>query len=288
MADALPQIMEWVKAQELRAPKMKDAPIFYRNLEETLDTRRTEHNLVTLRKRKDMNDFSSNDFLSLTGSGMLRTAFFEELARYPDFKLGSTGSRLLDGNNDYIEMIEREIAAFHGSEQATIVNSGFEGNCAIFSSIPRPGDTIVYDELVHASVHEGMSRSLALNRVPFRHNDVDSFREVLETILDTQPMIRSVKRCVIVAVETVYSMDGDVCPLKELVNITKELFPDGNAQLFVDEAHTTGVVGDKGAGLVCSLGLQKDVAIRLHTFSKALVCSGGKSRSDWVCVMCCY
>ena len=276
----MPQISDWIRAQELKGPKMKGAPTFYRNLEKALDMRRTEHKLITLRKRKEGHyDFSSNDFLSLAASGLLRMAFFEELASHPNFQLGSTGSRLLDGNSDYIEKIEGEIAQFHGSETATIVNSGFEGNCAIFSTLPRPGDAIVFDELVHASVHEGMSRSLALVKESFRHNDVDSFRDTLEMVRDSQPLIQRGERCIIVAVETVYSMDGDVCPLKELVVVAKELFPEGNVQFFVDEAHSTGVVGEKGVGLVGSLGLQNEIAIRLHTFSKALACSGGKQIS---------
>ncbi|KAL8335891.1 hypothetical protein RB598_009871 [Gaeumannomyces tritici] len=274
MATTLPHLAEWVQAQELQGPRMKDAPIFQRNLEETLDLRRTEHSLITLRKRQNQVDLSSNDFISLAASGMLRTAFFEELARHPGFKLGSTGSRLLDGNNEYIELIEREIAAFHGAESALVLNSGFEGNCAIFSTIPRPGDAIVYDELVHASVHEGMARSSALCRASFRHNDVDSFRDTLETVRDSQPLIERGQRCIIIAVETIYSMDGDVCPLTELVDVVKELFPKGNAQFIVDEAHSTGIVGDKGVGLVGMLGLQDDIAIRLHTFSKALASSG--------------
>lgn len=276
MAETLPQMLEWIHAQELKGPTMKSAPVFYRNLEEALDMRRTEHNLITLRKRKDQFDFSSNDFLSLAHSGLLRGAFFEELARHPNFKLGSTGSRLLDGNNNYIETVEQEIAEFHMAERATIVNSGFEGNCAIFSAIPRPGDAIVFDELVHASVHEGMARSMALSKSSFRHNDVESFRETLETVRSSNPLIESGQRCVIISVETVYSMDGDVCPLAEMVEIVKQLFPEGNAQFFVDEAHSTGIVGEKGVGLVRTLGLEKDIAIRLHTFSKALACSGGK------------
>jgi 8-amino-7-oxononanoate synthase len=254
---------------------MKDAPIFYQNLEKALDTRRAEHNLITLRKRQNQIDFSSNDFISLGSSGLLRAEFLEELARQPNFSLGSTGSRLLDGNNDYIETIEKEVAAFHGAESALIVNSGFEGNCAIFSTIPQPGDAIVYDELVHASVHEGMARSAALCRTSFRHNDVESFRDTLEAVRSSQPMIDRGQRCVIVSIETIYSMDGDVCPLKEMVEVVKELFPKGNAQLIVDEAHSTGIVGECGVGLVGMLGLQNDVAIRLHTYSKALASSGG-------------
>lgn len=254
---------------------MKD--VFYRNLEEALDMRRSQHNLITLRKRKDNIDFSSNDFLSLATSGQLREAFLEELHRYPNFTVGSTGSRLLDGNSDYFEDLEDEIAAFHGAERSLIVNSGFEGNSAIFSSIPRPGDAIVFDELVHASAHEGMSRCMAKVKVSFSHNCVDSFREVLEMVHESEPLIQRGQRVVLIAVETVYSMDGDVCPLKEMVEAAEEVLPKGNFQFIVDEAHATGVVGDKGVGLVSALGLQREIAIRLHTFSKALGASGGKS-----------
>ncbi|KAK1961596.1 aminotransferase class I and II [Colletotrichum sublineola] len=266
------QIAEWNQAQELRAPKTKGT--FYRNLEEALDLRRSQHNLITLRKRKDNIDFSSNDFLSLATSGQLREAFLEELGRFPNFPVGSTGSRLLDGNNDYFEELEAEIAEFHGAERALIVNSGFEGNSAIFSSIPRPGDAIVYDELVHASAHEGMSRCMTEIKKSFRHNDVDSFRDSMEMVLEAHPLIQRGQRSVLVAVETVYSMDGDICPLTEMIEAAKEVLPHGNFQFIVDEAHATGVIGEKGAGLVSALGLQKAVAIRLHTFSKALGASG--------------
>lgn len=272
----VPLLAEWVKAQEVKGGQLKNAPIFNRNLEEMLDMRRSEQKLITLRKIDGNADFSSNDFLSLGSSGLLRAAFLEELGRQHNFNVGSTGSRLLSGNNDYIEALEKEIAEFHTSQTALIVNSGFEGNCSIFSTIPRAGDAIVYDELVHASVHEGMARSAVICRETFRHNDVDSFRDTLESILESQPLIRDGHRCVIIAVETIYSMDGDVTPLKDLVDVAKELFPAGNAQFVVDEAHSTGVLGPKGAGLVCLLGLQKDIAIRLHTFSKALSGSGGK------------
>lgn len=267
------QIAHWNQAQELRAPRTKD--IFNKNLEEALDIRRSQHSLITLRKRRDHIDFSSNDFLSLSSSGQLREAFLEELGRHPDFSLGSTGSRLLDGNHDYFEALEDEIAAFHGAERALIVNSGFEGNSAIFSAIPRPGDVVVFDELVHASVHEGMARCSAMVRQSFRHNCVDSLRDTLEMVHESQPLVQRGQRTVLIAVESVYSMEGDFCPLAELVEAAQEVFPKRNFQFIVDEAHTTGVVGEKGVGLVSSLGLQKEIAIRLHTFSKALGASGG-------------
>ncbi|MCJ1300654.1 hypothetical protein MMC08_003451 [Hypocenomyce scalaris] len=181
----------------------------------------------------------------------------------------------MDGNYDYLETVEDEIAQFHRAEAGLIVGSGFEANLAIFAAIPRPGDAIVYDELVHASTHDGMQHSQAVTRVPFRHNDVDSFRDAMISVCDSQPLIRQGKRCVIVAVESFYSMDGDICPLRELIEAAKEIFPGGNAQFLIDEAHSTGVIGPKGAGLVCELGLEREVAIRLHTFGKALSASGG-------------
>lgn len=259
---------------------MKDAPVFYRNLEERLDKRRAEHGLVVLRPRRDMVDFSSNDFLSLATSGLLRMAFFDELSHHPGFQLGSTGSRLLDGNNTYVETIEQELADFHGAETGIIFNSGYEANGAIFSTIPQPGDVIVFDELIHASVHDGMKHSLASSRISFRHNDPDSFRDVLMSVKESQPLIRDGEGSVLISIESVYSMDGDVAPVNEFVKIAKDVFPKGNAQFIIDEAHSTGVIGPQGAGLISALGLEKEMAVRLHTFGKALASHGGEMFSS--------
>ena len=256
---------------------MKNAPVFYQNLEEALDGRRAEHNCFFLRRREGTIDFSSNDWLSLSSSGLLRETFLAELARHPEFSLGSTGSRLLDGNNSYIEALEQDIAKFHGAETSILLSGGYEGNVAIFSAIPRPGDAIVYDELVHASVHDGMAHSIGTTQMAFRHNDVESFRDTLVSIKESVPLIGQEKRCVLIALESVYSMDGDICPLKELVEVVKELFPAGNAQFIVDEAHATGIIGDHGRGLVCALGLEKEIAIRQFTYGKALSSIGGRS-----------
>ena len=258
---------------------MKSAPAFYRNLEEALDVRRRDHGLYTIKsniwKDGDAIDFSSNDTLSLGASGALRKEFMQELDRHPDIPPGAGSSRVMDGNYAYLETVEDEIARFHGAEAGLILGSGFEANLAIFAAIPRSGDAIIYDELVHASTHDGMQNSQAVTRVPFRHNDTESFRDALVSVYDSQSLIRQGKRCVIVAVESFYSMDGDICPLRELITASKDIFPGGNVQFLIDEAHSTGVVGPKGAGLVCELGLEREVAIRLHTFGKALSASGG-------------
>lgn len=137
---------------------------------------------------------------------------------------------------------------------------------------------IVFDELVHASSHDGMVHSLALTKIPFRHNDVDSFRDVLSNIVDTQPTIQDGTRSVLISVETVYSMDGDLCPIEEMLEIAREVCPKGNTAFIVDEAHATGVLGPNGGGLLMALGLEKEreIAIRLHTCGKGLASTGGK------------
>ncbi|KAF1843631.1 class II aminotransferase/8-amino-7-oxononanoate synthase [Cucurbitaria berberidis CBS 394.84] len=250
---------------------------FDRNLEESLDVRRSDKAVFTLHRNEphpQSLDFSTLDFLHLSKSGMIRKAFLEELAANPDFELSAGGSRLLNGNNPYTEAAERQIAEFHHGETALLFHSGFEANVALMGAVPRPGDAILYDEYIHASTHEGMQISKALYKKSFKHNDVDSFREKLVEIKTTETMIRDGKRSVIVALESMYSMDGDVSPLKELIQVGKEVFPGGNCQFFVDEAHTTGVFGEKGRGYVSMLGLEASVAVRMHTYGKGLACTG--------------
>ena len=140
------EAQKWIDGQKLKLPTMKCSSVFYRNLEEALDSKRSKHNLTTLHNWSHTIDFSSNDFLSLSTSGLLRTAFLEELSRNPDFVVGATGSRLTDGNTAYLENLEKEIAKFHGAESALVLNCGYDGNCSIFNAIPKPGDAIVYDE----------------------------------------------------------------------------------------------------------------------------------------------
>lgn len=221
-------------------------------------------------------DFSSNDFLSLATSQELRDLYLAELNRGPSIaRLGSGGSRLLDGNSTYAERLEDDIATFHRAKKGLLCNSGFDANVGLFSCLPQPGDAIVYDEFIHASVHDGMRLSRAGERVAFAHNSASALREVLTSLIDTDNAIEAGKRNVFIAVEAVYSMDGDVAPLNAIVDIIRELLPQGNGHLIVDEAHSNGVLGPRGRGLVCKLGLEDKVSVRLHTFGKALACNGG-------------
>lgn len=222
-------------------------------------------------------DFSSNDFLSLSTSPLLRTRYLQALnSRTTDNQpLASGGSRLLDGNSAYAEELERFIAAFHDAPCGLLFNSGFDANVGVFSCVPQPGDVIVYDEMIHASVHEGMRLSRAGKRVSFRHNSAAALREVLASQMAEDPLIADAKRNVFVAVESLYSMDGDTAPLREILDVIHSLLPRGNGYLIVDEAHATGVFGPRGAGIVQELGVQKQVFIRTHTFGKALASHGG-------------
>ncbi|KAH7115948.1 pyridoxal phosphate-dependent transferase [Dendryphion nanum] len=218
-------------------------------------------------------DFSSNDFLSLSLSPLLRTAFITELTS-TTLPLGSGGSRLLDGNSTYAEALESAIAAFHGAEAGLLFNSGFDANAGFFACVPQPGDFVVYDELIHASVHDGMRLSRCAGRFSFRHNCVQDLEKVLRGCLERSDALRKGESHVIVAVEAVYSMDGDLAPLQSILDVVEGVLSDGCGYVVVDEAHSTGVIGPKGRGLVCELGVEKRVFARLHTFGKAVACNG--------------
>ncbi|KAL2017253.1 hypothetical protein VTK56DRAFT_2365 [Thermocarpiscus australiensis] len=270
-------LKEVLQAQVLRGPSMRNEPAFYRRLEQSMDIAREKHALITLKPRWDDSvlDLTTSDFLSLSRSGRIRQAFQEELARCGDFRLSASGSRTQYGNYAYLLEVERELAAFHGSETAWICHSGMLANMGVLEAVPLPGDAIVWDELSHASTTLGIKLSVAAHSISFQHNNTDSLREVLTSLKDADPAFESGAKSVLICVESVYSMEGDICPLQEFVDLVKELFPAGNAQFIVDEAHSSGVLGPKGAGLVQLLGLEKEIAIRVHMCSKALGATGG-------------
>ena len=269
----------WLGEHVLQLPAFKNAPAFYRNLEQALDVHRVEHGLMTAKPRWDdtVVDWTTSDFLTLNRSGRIREAFNEELERQGSFQLSAAGSRVQYGNYDYLLEVEKEIAAFYNAETAWIAHQGFFANVSVLESVPLPGDAIVYDELSHASTHMGMKLSVAAHKISFLHNDPESLREVLTSLRDVYPAFCSGTQSILICVESIYSMNGDVCPLRECVEVAKEIFPLGNAQFVIDEAHSTGVLGPKGTGLVQMLGLEKEIAIRLHMCSKALASTGGES-----------
>ncbi|PBP17837.1 PLP-dependent transferase [Diplocarpon rosae] len=218
-------------------------------------------------------DFSSNDFLSLSRSAIFKSAYLEELTTSPDFHVGSGGSRLLDGNSSYAETLEAEIASFHHAPAALLFNSGFDANSGFFASTPQPGDVVLHDEFVHASAREGMKLSRAGMCAAFAHNDLRDLRgKITEVSADAR--VERGERNVFVAVESLYSMDGDLAPLKSILDLVEELLPRGNGLVVVDEAHSNGIYGAQGQGIVCSIGVESRVFARLHTFGKGLACNG--------------
>ena len=219
-------------------------------------------------------DFHTNDYLSLCTSPLLRAHFLSKIQNAPDV-LGSGGSRLLVNGHAHSDL-EARLAKFFDSPTALLFNSGLDANVGFFSCVPQPGDVIVYDEYIHASVHDGVRASRIRDaQFSFEHNDLTSLGEVLLKLVNDRAGLRNGENSVFVAVESLYSMDGTIAPLTQIVEMLETLFPKGNGYLVVDEAHATGIYGPQGKGLVALLGLEKRVLARLHTFGKALAGSGG-------------
>ena len=206
-------------------------------------------------------DFASNDDLGLAGSPALRTAVAEALAR--GVPIGSGGSRLLRGNHPEHQMLEQEAADFFGSPSALFFSSGYTANSALLSTLPQRGDLIIHDALIHASSHEGMRLSRAEARRA-NHNDIQSFADVL---LDWRKSGGTGRPWL--AVESLYSMEGDKAPLTDLLSVANQ----NDGFLIIDEAHATGVFGDSGRGLAEGFD-GKDNVITVRTCGKALGCEG--------------
>jgi len=232
-------------------------------LRHALDERKVNHSFRSLRcplpQRSALVDFCSNDYLGFARSEILREKIKEFESKCHDVLIGSTGSRLISGNTRFYEELEDRISKFHHADAGLIFNSGYDANLGFFSCIPQRTDTILYDQLVHASIRDGIRLSFARG-FSFEHNNVDALERRLKGATGN----------IFVAVESVYSMDGDCSPLTEIV----ELCSHYSANLIVDEAHATGVFGNRGEGKVVELGLEKRIFARLYTFGKALGCHG--------------
>lgn len=206
-------------------------------------------------------DFASNDYLGLAGSRALAEAVQAALDR--GVPVGAGGSRLLRGNHPEHEALEAEAATFFGCERALYFSSGFAANAALLATLPQRGDLVVHDELIHASAHDGMRLGRA-DHLAVRHNQADA---VERAIRDWRR--GGSKGQAWIAVESLYSMDGDRAPLDDLIAIADR----EDAVLLVDEAHATGVYGPDGRGLAARLDGRANV-ITLRTCGKALGCEG--------------
>ncbi len=195
----------------------------------------------------DLVDFWSNDYLGLGKNEHQITL------------TSGSGSRLISGNSKAIEGVEHELAHHFQSEAALMFNSGYDANLGFFGALPQRGDTVIYDELIHASVRDGMRLSFATHYA-FKHNDLGHLEERLQKATGT----------VFVAVESLYSMDGDFAPLEDIVKLCKQY----HALLIVDEAHAGAVFGKTGGGVSEDKNLSHEIFARLYTFGKGFGAHG--------------
>ncbi|WP_257452818.1 8-amino-7-oxononanoate synthase [Archangium lipolyticum] len=198
-------------------------------------------------------NFASNDYLGLASSPTVRAAAFSALEVHG---VGSGASRLVVGDSSAHQRLEARLASFERSEAALLFNSGFAANVGTIQALVGPEDAVFSDALNHASLIDGCRISRA-RVVVYPHSDVDA----LERALVSTPARRK-----LVVTDSVFSMDGDYAPLREIVAVCRA----HHAALLVDEAHATGVLGSRGAGLCEELGLEHAVDVRMGTLSKAL------------------
>ncbi|MBC7826259.1 MAG: 8-amino-7-oxononanoate synthase [Chitinophagaceae bacterium] len=226
-------------------------------LHKKLQERKEQNALRQLKLPDGKIDFCSNDYLGIVTNRLLEQ--HQNAASLQTCRHGSTGSRLLAGNYLLVEQTEKLIAEFHDAEAALIFNAGYDANTGLLSSVPQKGDTILYDYLSHASIRDGIRLSFA-QAFSFEHNDLDGLAK----------KIKQATGNIFVVTESVFSMDGDTAPLQQIADLCTSY----GAQLIVDEAHATGLLGSSGEGLVQHLGLQGECFARIHTFGKALGCHG--------------
>ena len=207
-------------------------------------------------------DFSSNDYLGLAQSPFLKDA--AQTAISNGIAHGSGGSRLLGGNHPEHEALEAFAAAHYGAESSLFFGSGFAANTALFATLPQTGDLVLYDSLIHASVHDGMKLGRSAFKA-FKHNDCDNLEQEIRTW-----RANGGTGTIWIAVESLYSMDGDRAPLADLARLADQ----HDAMLIIDEAHAVGVFGERATGLAGALGQQDNILI-LRTCGKALGGEGG-------------
>lgn len=197
---------------------------------------------------------SSNNYLGLASHPTLRRAAIDAIERYG---VGAGASRLIAGSLAPLHQLEVKLAHLKGVEAALVFGSGYLANLGTITALTGPGDMIFSDELNHASLIDGCRLSKAQLRI-YRHRDVDHLRAMLAEGGDARRRL--------IVTDSVFSMDGDFAPLKEIVELAKRY----RAAVVIDEAHGVGVVGPRGAGLAAHLGLDRDIDVHIGTLSKAL------------------
>jgi 8-amino-7-oxononanoate synthase len=245
---------------------------FPRNLDAKLETRQQNNALRKLATPNNLIDFSSNDYIGFSKNKVIFEQTHRFLIENNCFQNGATGSRLLSGNHKLYQVAENYIAQFHQSESALIFNSGYDANLGFFSAVPQKGDLILYDELCHASIRDGIQLSNAKS-YKFKHNDFEDLEKLIKRCQIERSRDGFAYEIYIVT-ESVFSMDGDSPNLEELFTVSEK----HRCYLVVDEAHALGVFGNPevsgGEGFVQMLGLQNKIFARIITFGKGLGCHG--------------
>ncbi len=242
---------------------------FPKNLKTKLEIRKQNQSFRELPLSNQSIDFLSNDYLGFSKSEII----FDETHQYlkdNNFRInGATGSRLISGNHILYQETEKVIANFHQSETALIFNSGYDANIGFFGSVPQRNDIILFDELCHASIRDGISMSNAKS-YKFNHNDFEDLEEKISRICHIERSPDAIDFEIYLVTESVFSMDGDCPNLEELIQVCEK----HNCLLVIDEAHALGVFGENGQGLVQENQLQDKIFARIMTFGKGLGCHG--------------
>ncbi len=236
---------------------------FPHKLSDKLNKRIQNNALRQLGSEQNLIDFATNDYLGFAQSETLFNETHSFLVQKNILQNGATGSRLLTGNHSLYSETETSIAQFHHSDSALLFNSGYDANLGFFSAVPQKGDCILYDELIHASIRDGIQLSNA-HSYKFKHNDVEDLERLIEKAKATS------SNSIYVVTETVFSMDGDTPPLTEMA----ELCQQNEVYFIVDEAHALGVFGEKGQGIIQMLEIENQIFARIITFGKGLGCHG--------------
>src|SRR6188472_3502126 len=251
--DVFAKVRGHERAEQLRAARDADLVPYFRRLEGPAGP-------VVHMEGAERIMLGSNNYLGLTGDPRVAEGARAALERYGT---GLTGSRLLNGTIDLHLELESELAAWMGTEDAIVFTTGHQANVGTLSALLEPGDTVIADSADHASILDGCLLSRAKLR-PFRHRRLDKLETMLTRAEDDGGGV-------LVVVDGVFSMEGDVADLPRIV----ELCAVHGARLMVDEAHAAGVLGARGAGTAELLGVEDRVDLRMGTFSKSLASCGG-------------
>ena len=251
--DVFSKVRGHERAEQLRAAREADLLPYFRTLQSPAAP-------VVEMEGAERIMLGSNNYLGLTADPRVMAGARDALERYGT---GLTGSRLLNGTLELHLELEREIAEWMGTEDALVFTTGHQANVGTLGTILSPGDTVVADSGDHASILDGCLLSRAKLR-PFRHNRLDKLERSLERAAEDGGGV-------LVVVDGVFSMEGDVAPLPQICDLCEQ----HGARLMVDEAHGAGVLGARGAGTAELFGVEDRVDLRMGTFSKSLASCGG-------------